>query len=62
MEPDPPPSKGSNARQKIGPSVSVGKRFQSVVKEALKLENLPFVALILLAGISLISRLWLIRH
>jgi hypothetical protein len=62
MEPDPPPSKGSNARQKMGPFVSVGKRFQSVVKEALKLENLPFVALILLAGISLISRLWLIRH
>jgi hypothetical protein len=29
------------------------------VKEALKLENFPFVVLFLLAAISLISRLWL---
>ena len=41
---------------------SLGERFQSVGREASKVENLPFVVLILLAGISLISRLWLIRH
>ena len=62
MEPESPPSKGSNARQKMGRPGSLGERFQSVVREALKLENLPFVVLILLAGVSLISRLWLIRH
>jgi hypothetical protein len=43
-------------------SASPGERIRSVIKEALKLENLPFVVLIFLAGISLISRLWLIRH
>jgi hypothetical protein len=29
------------------------------LKEALRLENFPFVVLILLAAISLISRIWL---
>jgi hypothetical protein len=43
-------------------SASPGERIRSVIKEALKLENLPFVVLIFLAGLSLISRLWLIRH
>jgi hypothetical protein len=62
MEEEPPPPKGSNSRQKMGPPGSRGERFISVVKEASKLENLPFVVLILLASISLISRLWLIRH
>jgi hypothetical protein len=62
MEPEIPPPKDSNARQKMGSLGSLGERFQSVVKEALKLENLPFAVLILLAGISLISRLWLMRH
>jgi hypothetical protein len=57
-----PSPKDSNARQKKGLPRSLGERFQSVVREASKVENLPFVVLILLAGISLISRLWLIRH
>jgi hypothetical protein len=62
MEPDLPSPKDSKARQKMGLSRSLGERFQSVFREASKVENLPFVVLILLAGISLISRLWLIRH
>jgi hypothetical protein len=62
MEPESPPPKGSNSRQKMGHPGSLGERIRTIVKEALKLENLPFVVLILLAGISLISRLWLIRH
>jgi hypothetical protein len=57
-----PSPKDSNAGQKKGLPRSLGERFQTVVREALKMENLPFVVLILLAGISLISRLWLIRH
>jgi hypothetical protein len=62
MEPELPSPKDSNARQKTGLPRSLGARLQSVVREASKVENLPFVVLILLAGISLISRLWLIRH
>jgi hypothetical protein len=62
MEPEPIPPKDLNPGQKVGRLGSLRERFQFVIKEALKLENLPFVVLILLAGISLISRLWLIRH
>ena len=62
MEPELPSPKDSNARQKMGLPRSLGERLQSGVREASKVENLPFVVLILLAGISLISRLWLIRH
>jgi hypothetical protein len=62
MEPELPSPKDSNTHQKKGVPRSLGERFQSVVREASKMENLPFVVLILLAGISLISRLWLIRH
>jgi hypothetical protein len=62
MEPGLPSPKDSNPRQKMGLPRSLGERLQSVVREASKVENLPFVVLILLAGISLISRLWLIRH
>jgi hypothetical protein len=62
MEPELPSPKDSNTRQKMGVPRSLGERFQSVVREASKMENLPFVVLILLAGISLVSRLWLIRH
>jgi hypothetical protein len=62
MEPELTPPKGSNARPRMGLPSSLGARLQFVVKEALKLENLPFVVLIFLAGTSLISRLWLIRH
>jgi hypothetical protein len=62
MEPELPSPKDLKERQKKGLPPSLGERFQSVVREASKVENLPFVVLILLAGISLISRLWLIRH
>jgi hypothetical protein len=57
MEPEHPAASSSRKS-----SPSPGERIRSVIKEALKLENLPFVVLIFLAGISLISRLWLIRH
>jgi hypothetical protein len=57
MEPEDPTAISSRKS-----SASPGERIRSVIKEALKLENLPFVVLIFLAGISLISRLWLIRH
>jgi hypothetical protein len=57
MEPEHPTASSSRKG-----SSSPGERIRSVIKEALKLENLPFVVLIFLAGISLISRLWLIRH
>jgi hypothetical protein len=62
MEPTLPPAKTANSTQKKVDSVSLRSRFQSLAKESSKLENLPFVVLILLAGVSLISRLWLIRH
>jgi hypothetical protein len=61
-DPELPWPKDSKARRKMGLPRSLGERFQSVGREASKVENLPFVVLILLAGISLISRLWLIRH
>jgi hypothetical protein len=57
-----PSPKDSNSRQERAFRACLGERFKSVIREASKLENLPFVVLILLAGISLISRLWLIRH
>jgi hypothetical protein len=57
MEPEHPTPSSSRKG-----SASPGERIRTVIKEALKLENLPFVVLIFLAGISLISRLWLIRH
>jgi hypothetical protein len=62
MEPEQPPSKASSTFETKGSSRSLRERYQLLVKESLKLENLPFVVLIFLAGISLISRLWLIRH
>jgi hypothetical protein len=62
MEPKLPPAKIASSSEKNVEPVSLGSRFQSLAKESAKLENLPFVVLILLAGISLISRLWLIRH
>jgi hypothetical protein len=62
MKLGPSPPKSSNSRPKMGRPGFLGERFSSVIKEASKLENLPFVVLILLAGISLLFRLWLIRH
>jgi hypothetical protein len=62
MEAENPPSKASSSSQKKGRSRSLRERFQYLAIEASKLENLPFAVLILLAGVSLISRLWLIRH
>jgi len=62
MQPEHPPSKTSNSCQKKGRLGSLRERLRSVIREGSKLENLPFVVLIFLAGVSLISRLWLIRH
>jgi hypothetical protein len=41
---------------------SLVKRIWPVFAESLKLENLPLVILIVLAAVSLISRLWLMWH
>jgi hypothetical protein len=41
---------------------SLTKRIWPAVAESLKLENLPFIVLSVLAAVSLISRIWLMRH
>jgi hypothetical protein len=41
---------------------SLMRRFWSAFAESLKLENLPLVVLLVLAAVSLISRLWLMLH
>jgi hypothetical protein len=38
------------------------KRGWPIFGEALKLKNFPFVVLLLLSTVSLISRIWLMRH
>jgi hypothetical protein len=38
------------------------KRAWPIFGEALKLKNFPFVVLLLLSTVSLISRIWLMRH
>ncbi len=62
MEPEYPSSESANSGQKKVRSGSLRERWRSAIKEASKWENLPFAVLFLLAGVSLISRLWLIRH
>ncbi len=62
MEPEYPSSETASSGQKKVRLGSLRERLRSAVKEASKLENLPFGVLFLLAGVSLISRLWLIRH
>jgi hypothetical protein len=62
MEPESPLSETANSGQKKVRLGSLRERWRSAVKEVSKLENLPFAVLFLLAGVSLISRLWLIRH
>jgi hypothetical protein len=62
MQSQHPRLKISSSCLKKNRSGHLRERFQSAIKETLKLENLPFVVLIFLASISLISRLWLIRH
>ena len=43
-------------------SSSRGKMVIRYLKDALHLENFPFVVLLVLAALSLLSRLWLLRH
>jgi hypothetical protein len=62
MQQENAPSKKPGLDKEQGRWATVSDRFRSLLKEASKLENLPFIVLFLLAGISLISRLWLIRH
>jgi hypothetical protein len=48
-----------NRQSQDDPLASPERPRMSFVNEALKVENFPFVVLLLLATISLISRIWL---
>ena len=59
---DQPPSKSPGSQQKTLSFDALREHFGAVFGEMWKLENFPFVALLALAAVSLISRLWLVQH